>query len=122
MVRQMKLNLCVPSFLQNTLLCVMVSLLLAVADQIQPQYKIAYPGENVQLNCEGRFVSWFYDENQDNTPDTSQTAVLIHDHDKVLSFRARERDTGYYWCHGKFPQQDRYFLSRARVQVVNGKL
>ena len=56
----MKLNFCVPSFLQNILLCVMVSLLLVMADQIQQQKKVVYVDENVTLRCEGRYPMWFY--------------------------------------------------------------
>ena len=113
----MKLNLCVPSFLQNTLLCVMVSLLLAMADQIQPQNITAFVDENVELHCEGRYPMWFYEEKPDTNPTTSPIS-----YDQVLSFRATYRHAGYYFCYGKFPHRDGLFLSRVRVQVVSGKL
>ena len=113
----MKLNFCVPSCLQNILLCVMVSLLLAMADQIIQQKKVVYVGENVELRCEGRYPMWFYVKEPDTTPTTSPIS-----HYQLLSFRATNRHTGYYFCYGKFYRQDRFFLSRVRLQVVSGKL
>ena len=113
----MNLNFCVPSFLQNILLCVMVSLLLAMANQIQQQKKVVYVGENVALHCKGRYPMWFYVKEPDTTPTSSPIS-----HYQLLSFRATHRHAGYYFCYGKFPQQDRLFLSRVRLQVVSGKL
>ena len=95
----------------------MVSLVLAMADQIQPQNIIAYVGDKVELRCEGRYPMWFYEEKQDTTPTTSPISQ-----DQVLNFSATYTHAGYYFCYGKFPQRNRSFLSRVRVQVVNGKL
>ena len=95
----------------------MVSLVLAMADQIQPQKKITFVGKNVELRCEGRYPMWFYEEKPDTTPTTSPIS-----HFQILNFRATNTHAGYYFCYGMFPQRNRFFLSRVTVHVLSGKL
>ena len=58
---------------------------------------------------------WFYEKEPDTTPITDPISY------DIVSFIASHRTAGYYYCYGKFPQEDRFFLSMATVQV-NGKL
>ena len=90
---------------------------LVMANRINPEHLIAFEGENITLRCRGRNPKWFYKKNQDTTITGSPIS-----YNQELSFRATIRHAGYYYCHARFPQENRSFLSLVRVQVGKGKL
>ena len=60
---------------------------------------------------------WFYKKK----PDSTITGSPIS-YNQELHFRATIRHAGFYFCYANFPQENRFFLSRVRVQVHRGKL